>query len=150
MCKTKSAYSTRSDTRGTLNYKRSLTKDCTRWGRKELTVEVGGIALQPPAFMVEAGFSAATTAVEFPASAGVPASAVACDRTTQLPNPAPEMNCYESGLSQSIDSTASIETTYCQTQVTCLSSSTFRARREGGDHHCRFSSRRWLAQEIKS
>lgn len=52
-------------------------------------VEVAGF---PPVVVIEGAESpAAVVEVEFP----VPAAAL-CEITTQLPKPAPEMNCYES------------------------------------------------------
>jgi len=51
------------------------------------------VAGQSPAPVGVVAFFPATAMGLFMGAVGVPASAVACDTTTQLPNPPPEMNC---------------------------------------------------------
>jgi hypothetical protein len=83
-------------------------------------VEVAGF---PPVVVTEGAESpAAVVEVEFP----VPAAAL-CEITTQLPKPAPEMNCYES-RSISKQTTACQLKTYCKTLITGSSSAAYTRR----------------------
>jgi len=67
--------------------------------RKSAQDVKGTLTIVVPAFLVEAVFFAEQAAAPLLVVES-PVPAVACDTTTQLPKPAPEMNCYESCQSE--------------------------------------------------
>lgn len=149
---TKLAYRTRNNRGGALIRRSEKVQQKSVW-KETLTAEPVAEAVFALHFAAaREGFPPVvlTEGVESPAAVvevGFPLPALApCDITTQLPKPAPEINCYES-QHISKQTTPTQLGTDCKTLITTGSSSTACPRRELNCDGHRFSSWRRLAIE---